>query len=103
MEETASASNEKDDVVDDSNIEPGKEIFWSNIYENYAMLVTVDLTNTTSPPPPGSETKPKGDALENELRDALDMVSELKKENTVLQNHVLSLETTRSSGLNFYF
>ena len=34
MEETASASNEKVDVMDDSNIEPGKEIFWSNINEN---------------------------------------------------------------------
>ena len=67
------------------------------------MLGTVDLTNPPSPPPPGSETKPKGDALENELRDALDMVSELKKENSVLQNHVLVLETTWSSGSNFYF
>ena len=102
MEETASASNEKVDVMDDSTIDPGKEIFWSNINEKCAMLATVDLTNETSPPPPGSETKPKGYALENELRDALDMVSELKKENMVLKNHVLSLETTRSSGLNFY-
>ena len=88
MEENASVSGPKVDSLDDSfNNGMGKEFFWSNINENYALLVSVDLSTLTSPSPPGPASKLKGSALKNELKEALETVSELKKENTMLQNH----------------
>ena len=94
-EEANSVSKTTSRSSDNSNSVPGKDIFWSSIYENYALLETVDLS-IPSPPKTGAGSFDVD--LEIELRDAQDTIADLKKENVSLQNHIVQLEVTRSSG-----
>ena len=97
MEEASSASNTTARPSDTPNNSPGNDIFWSDIHENYTLLETVDLSDSPKITASGSLNV----ALENELREAHETISELRKENASLQNHVVQLETSRSSGLDF--
>ena len=69
----------------------------SNLNENYAMVVTVETVDMTGNSPPVSNSVQT--TVENELKEALEMISELEKEKSTLQSHVLQLENARSSGL----
>ena len=97
MEEANSASNTTSRASDTPNNSPGNDIFWSDIHENYALLETVDISDS----PKITASCSLNIALENELREAHETISDLKKENASLQNHVVQLEASRSSGLDF--
>ena len=76
----------------------GKDIFWSDINENYALLETVDITESSGDSNTGLSEKTAETTAEDELQKALLTITELKRENATLQNHVLKLENSRSSG-----
>ena len=76
----------------------GKDIFWSDINENYALLETVDITESSGDSNTGLSEKTAQTTAEDELQKALLTITELKRENATLQNHVLKLENSRSSG-----
>lgn len=103
MEETQAALGIANGNSDDFNKGPGKDIFWSNLNENYAMVITVDTIDVDkSPPRHGTVPDSAHATVENELKQALEMISQLEKEKSSLQNHVFQLENALSSGLRFY-
>ena len=99
MEEANSASKTTSRASDSDtpNNSPGNDILWSDIHENYALLETVDISDSPKITASGSLNI----ALENELREAHETIAELKKEKASLQSHVVQLEVSRSSGLYF--
>ena len=77
MEEANSASNTTSRASDTPNNSPGNDIFWSDIHEHYALLETVDISDS----PKISVSGSLDIAFENVLREAHKTISELKNSN----------------------